>query len=733
MLRATRRFVLLVAAVVFVPAVLALAADDPTQTSGVSPNPVLTAQRPQGPLPSVPRKMVPVPVPRMQAEVLRAEPAHLPDSANLAAIEPAICPDDAQALGFPVVCGYVPVPLDWSHPGRLGKIKIYFELYAPAHSAPVESAILQNYGGPGSSTTANRWLAFYFFAANLDDHDLLLIDDRGRGLSTTVVCNDLQHGIGPFAQEEAECAAQLGIAASRYGTGEIAQDTDAVRAALGYDKVDYFGWSYGGADIEAYATRFGKHLRSIVADAPVGTPGLDPLVFNRARTQGDRRLVRLDCQRSPTCSADHPFPDAEFDLLVQSIRNHPLDGDAYDAYGTLTHVRIDEAALLNFLVDNPDGNFVNTGELLAAASALWRGDPLPLLRLGAERHWTLEGDGGDPTIWSAGATYATACADYAQHWDWSAPASERQDQYRAAIRALPSWYFFPFSKQAATNDLYDFFGKQCLWWEKPTPSSPIAPLHARYPHVPTLVLSGDMDQRVPLEITSQVAGLYPGSIFVPVAEAGHPSLVWSSCAVKLASEFIRTLRFDKTICDAGTPDVVWPAVGRFPRFARDARPAEVDVTGGNKIGIHERKVVTVAVAAATDALQRTVVGFTADGAGLRGGTFQTEYGDWTTWTLTLAGCAFAEDVTVTGTVAYDPSSPAWLGTAGRRLVHRRPDGGGSGNEGRQRCTSRASGRPRGPSGSSRSPARWAARTSRCSYRRRDRRAGCSPRAGPSCA
>ena len=669
MLRTTRRLVLLVAVVVLIPAGLALAADDPPTGVGSSSSDV-KAQNPKGPFPNLPGKVLPPSAPGLQAapnvaaRALIAGPARLPDSANKAAIELATCPDDALNYPGPVVCGYVPVPLDWSHPGKLGKIKIYFELYTPDHSARAVSVILQNYGGPGSTTTGNRWLAFYFFGGNLDEHDLLLIDDRGRGLSTTVVCDTLQYGTAPFAEAEAACAAQLGLAASRYGTGDIAQDTDAVRAALGYDKVDYFGWSYGGADIEAYATRFGKHLRSIVADAPVGTPGTDMLVFDQARIQGDRRLVRLDCQRSPTCAADHPSPDAELDLLVQSVRHHPVEGDAFDAYGNPTHVRIDEEGLLNFLVDNPAANFVNTGELLAAGSALRRGDPLPLLRLGAERHWTLEGNGGDPTNWSAGATMATACVDFAQHWNWSAPPPERQEEYEAAIRALPPWSFFPFSRVAATGILYDFFGKQCLWWERPTPASPIAPPHARYPHVPTLVLSGDIDQRVPLEITSQVARLYPGSTFIPVAEAGHPSLVWSSCAVKLASEFIRTLRVDRTICDPSTPDVVWPAVGRFPRFAHDARPAEVDVTGGNEIRIDERKVVTVAVAAATDALQHATVGFGASGVGLRGGTFEAEYGDWTTWTLTLADCAFAEDVKVSGTVAYSPSSPAWLGTMG---------------------------------------------------------------------
>jgi len=613
-----------------------------------------------GPLLRLPRRPPEAPGARMRAEGLRAEPARLPDSANRAVIELATCPDDALAFGFPVVCGYVPVPLDWSHPGKLGRIKIYFELYAPARPSPAVSAILQNYGGPGSATAANRWLAFYFFGGNLDEHDLLLIDDRGRGLSATVDCPSLQHGTAPFAQAEAECAAQLGMAASRYGTGEIARDTDAVRAALGYDKVDYFGWSYGGVDVEAYATRFGEHLRSIVLDAPVGTPGLYQFDFDRARTQSESRMVRLDCLRSPTCAPDHPFPDAELAALAATVRHSPVEGDAYNASGIPMHVRIDEAALLPYLIDNPTGKFVSTGELLAATRALWGGDPVPLLRLGAEGYYPLEYDNGDPTGWSYGATLATWSADFVFPWDWSAPVAKRQRQYDAAVRALPPWFFYPFSKQGVANNLFFDFVLPQIWWEMPTPGAPVAPRHARYPHVPTLVVGGDMDRRVPLEITTRVAALYPDSVFVPVAEAGHVALVYSPCAANLATEFIRTLEVGDTSC-AKEPETVWPAVGRFPLLARDARPAEVDGTGGNQIGTRERKVATVAVAAATDAMQRAIVGW-GTGVGLRGGTFSTDYAD--SWTVTLTDCAFAKDVTVSGTVTWSPGSPALLGFPG---------------------------------------------------------------------
>lgn len=237
-------------------------------------------------------------------------------------------------------------------------------------------------------------------------------------------------------------------------------------------------------------------------------------------------------------------------------------------------------------------------------------------------------------------------------------------QYAAAVRALPSNYFAPFSKATATNLLFSQTEKQCFWWQKPSASSPVAPENASYPNVPTLVLNGDIDSNVPLEATSKVAALFPNSTLVVIAEAGHESAFFAQCARELASRFIQTLQTGDTSC-ATTPETVFPAVGRFPLFAKDARPAAVDPTGENQIGTNERKVVTVAVAAATDALQRSFMGF-GDGVGLRSGTFHTDYGD-SGWTTTLSNCTFAKDVTVNGTVTWgsDSSFVADLKVGGR--------------------------------------------------------------------
>src|SRR5207249_2446717 len=100
--------------------------------------------------------------------------------------------------------------------------------------------------------------------------------------------------------------------------------------------------------------------------------------------------------------------------------------------------------------------------------------------------------------------FAAACVDAHVLWDWSAPVSKREKQLADAVGKLPRDYFAPFSKAAASS--VSFSGDtQCLWWEKSGPSEPVAPKHARYPTVPTLVMGGDLDFVITLDEVSEVA------------------------------------------------------------------------------------------------------------------------------------------------------------------------------------------------------------------------------------
>ncbi len=578
--------------------------------------------------------------PRPFAAPLASAAARTAPGAN---VIQAICPEPNS------VCGYVPVPLDRKHPQGT-KIGIYFEQYFHHNPGPAVSAIMVNLGGPGFSTTNSRdYFQFGLFAANMDTHDLLLVDDRGRGKSGAIDCPELQHGTADFATAEHDCAIQLGAAASRYGTGDVAEDMDDVREALGYDLIDYLGASWGGADAIAFATRFPEHTRSLVLDAPIGPPSVIPYVrLQSFRTHAEAPVIGELCGRSLLCAPDHPNPAEELSELVQSIRAHLVEGNSHDASGNPLHVRIDEPALLDFVVR---GNFTTVNEVLAASASLENGDAVPLLRLAAEGFYTVNpGDSGDPTGFSNGAQFATGCADVGEPWEWSDPISERLEEDNDFLGDLAPNYFAPFSKSIGKDILFSALGKQCLWWEKPTPSAPIAIRHAQYPSVPTLVLVGDIDDVVPTAASGSVAALFHNSTFVTVSNSRHETTGWTKCGTNLANRLIETLSPGDTSC-ANTPEYIWPAVGRFPILSRHARPATVDLSGTNQIGEADRKVVSVAVAAATDALQRFTIG-SGSGVGLRGGTFVST-GSFPLFSLTLTNCAFSEDVVVNGTITWN--------------------------------------------------------------------------------
>lgn len=589
------------------------------------------------------------------------------------------CPVEAIGLDPAVSCGYLPAPMHREQPEKTEKIKIYFEVYPHTNAGQAESAILVNGGGPGPTTTGFRasWLSM--FVPNMDTHDLLLVDDRGRGFSGAIDCKPVQHNLGPtWDNEVADCAAQLGDDNSAYGTGDIAQDTDAVRAALGYSLVDYYGQSYGSQDVIAYATRFSQHLRSVALDSPYMPPAKEWLTGQHDYTRGaTSREIRLDCLRSPTCASDHPNPDAEFVRLIRDVRKHAVQGYAYDASGNLVPVDLDEVGLLNLVMNQGSSNaIVEGGELLAAADSLRHGDDLPLLRLGAESISSWFTDYGDPTLESIGAGGATWCVDNPMPYGWSVSPQQRLQQFTEAVSDLPRDYFAPFSKGAHTqlesNGVANGNWRVCLFWEEASTPAPVLPPGATYPSVPALLFSGDIDASAPEEEGRRVAALFPASTFLIVPEGLHVPAASSQCGTSLITNLIETLQIGDTSC-LKTPEVIFAALGRFPLLAADARPAEIDSGGGNEIGIAERKVVTVAVATALDALKRSTVG-SGNGVGLRAGTFQTSIDTNGNQTTSLTDCAFAKDVTANGTVLWrtDKSFVADLmvsgtGTAGGTL------------------------------------------------------------------
>jgi pimeloyl-ACP methyl ester carboxylesterase len=504
-------------------------------------------------------------------------------------------------------------------------------------------------GGPGGSTTGSRdFWGFYSLASLNDTRDLVLIDQRGTGLSGAILCPDLQNGWNSAAElrrANGRCGRTLGEDADRYGTGDIALDIEAVRRALGYNRINYVAGSYGAVVEQAYATRFPGHVRAMVIDA--GLPAPDPQHrFNWGMDSAAAFVstVVLACQRAPACTAEHPDPEALFDALAARLATDPVSGRANDAFGNPRHITVDQTVLAWIV----SWGGLNQGEVAAAADALLEhGDEAPLLRLGAESYFW-PGDSGDPRFYSAGANSATWCNDMSLGFDRTAPAAVRRAQFEASWAGLPSDAFAPFTKDGWRGY---WWPDACTTWPSPDRYVPAVPAGPPI-DVPVLLIEGDLDFVVPMASSDRVATLFADPVTVKLEGGGHINLGWSPvCAQVLADRYIRTLRVGDTSC-AQEPLPVFQAVDRFPKTSHAALQA--NPRPGDDSTARDRRAAWSAVKTVLDSWFRsfrTPVPI-ADGAGLRGGWFHYDFSGAEQAVLQMHHARFVQDIAVRGRTTF---------------------------------------------------------------------------------
>ena len=544
-------------------------------------------------------------------------------------------------------CGTVEVPLDPADPAA-GTVSIFFHYYPHSDTKrPPRPPIFATAGGPGASITQFARDAYRFFLLEplRERHDLVLIDQRGVGRSGAIDCDLLQHGPEDAYAAFGSCGDQLGSAASLYGSANVARDIEAVRAALGVPRFVFYGASYSGVDVQAYATRYPKRLRAVVLDSPASTVTFDP--WFRADITAIRRGVDFLCTRSASCSAAIQDGVDELSWLARRLRKRPVDGVGYDATGAAHTLHVTESFLATHIAGSDAGGFVAPSEIPAAAQALRHDDPAPLLRLAADTEGSPFGDEGDPAGFSMGHNAARICTDNVFQWDKNASPSTRRAQWATARDALDPREFAPFSIEAWA--VADYFNPDpCVQWPAPGGRvEPPVPPGTNLPAIPALVLAGDLDSITPLEKSRDVADLFPRSRFVTIANSGHHTAFnWrSDCAAPIVQRFLATFDPGDTTC-ATRPDFRSPpsAASRWSRTTRNrASRKEAAIAPCRATGRSPPRPQRPV----TDAFRRTMLSFASEGVGLRGGSYQAGIDD-NGITLDLSAARFATDVSVTG-------------------------------------------------------------------------------------
>jgi pimeloyl-ACP methyl ester carboxylesterase len=552
-------------------------------------------------------------------------------------------------------CGTLPRALDPS--GAVpGTIAVYFEYYPHSRAGPAAGTLVATEGGPGYPATDSREAYLALFAPLQAGHDVLIMDNRGTGRSGALDCRQLQNAPALTESNIGDCGRSLGRAAALYSTALAADDLAAVLDALAIERINLYGDSYGTYFAQVFALRHAGRVRSLVLDGAYPLDGPDyPWYPHYAPAMRDK--FNLACERAPECQAVGGDSLSHIAPALAQLRARPARA----------RVRYGDGRLMSFTADAPTLAIVMFGgapafatvrEVDAAARAFSGGDRLPLLRLMAE---TLAGvDSRDPTRspakFSAALAVAVFCQDPPQIFDMTLPPAQRlleRDRVIARRKADAPETYAPFTIEEYRRMPLDYaFIDECVRWPARTasPAASLVPAGARYPDVPVLVVSGELDNMTSVADGTAAAARFPRSHHLVIANSFHVNALphaRSECAAILARRFLENLATGDESCAAAVP-----AVRLVPRFARHASElAPARGLAGNQAGEAELRAVSAALLTCEDVIARAMENGPGSGVGLRGGAF-TVANATAGYRLKLREVRWSADLAVSGGVDW---------------------------------------------------------------------------------
>ncbi len=476
-------------------------------------------------------------------------------------------PPPAEALAFAPCastpgfsCATLEVPLSRSGTAP-GTVALSIE-HLQAGSTPSRTAVVGLAGGPGQAANPLAAAMAKEMAPALGSRDLVVFDQRGTGSSGPLSCPALEGGesLAAIGQAFEHCALQIGPARGSYTTQESVADIEALREAMGYEKLVLYGTSYGTKVALEYAERYPQYVEALVLDSVVPPERDDPL---QLATFSAMKPVFEELCSQGACAGITSNPLGDVARLVAKMQKHALSGTVYDGSGHGHRATMSDVDLLN-LIGAGDLNPALRALLPASVQSALRGDPAPLLRLNlladglipnvpgvslassetiaAERDARLGSAGpvklpGTPLASSDGLDEAlfadTTCEEQPFPWQRTALPSTRIAEALGALRALPASAFYPFNAPVAWADS---LAPACARWPNLAPAPPAI---AALPDVPALILSGEQDLRTPTAGAEAVAARIPGSQLLTVPYTGHSVLgtEFSGCAQSAVKAF----------------------------------------------------------------------------------------------------------------------------------------------------------------------------------------------------
>ena len=234
------------------------------------------------------------------------------------------------------------------------RIPIKVVVFPAKATKPAPDPLFIIAGGPGQSATEFAGLLIRDFAFARERRDIVFVDQRGTGGSNPLHCS-LGENFNEIIQSVAigvdadlaavdRCRRELEQRADlRLYTTPIAMDDfDDVRAALGYERINLFGASYGTRAALVYMRKHPGRVRSAILR------GLGPIDLKLPLTvtaDGERALNRLlgACDADAACRNAYPALEQSLKNVIKRLKREPAIVSTTDPRNATTHdVRVDD-------------------------------------------------------------------------------------------------------------------------------------------------------------------------------------------------------------------------------------------------------------------------------------------------------------------------------------------------------------------------------------------------------
>lgn len=461
--------------------------------------------------------------------------------------------------GLGADCGFVEAPLDYDKPD--GE-KIQIAVSRIAHKSTEQDylgPILVNPGGPGGSGLAMSSIGARVPHKAGERFDWIGFDPRGVGASKPALTCDknvfapVRPGYLPTdpiieqtnldrAKSYADkCAQSGGALLEHIKTTDTVRDMDTIRRALGVEKINYYGFSYGTYLGQVYATMFAEHLGRVVFDGVVDHRN----VWYKANLNQDvafEKGIRIF-----------------FDWVAQYDSTFKLGKTGLEV---MARYYADQRALAH----SPAGGVVGGSEFadlfLPAGYSQRRWDGIAR----AWSNWAVKGDveglkakyneANGPGDDNGYAMYlGTQCSDVQWPRKWS---TWERDNWRTFIDA-------PFYTWANA-----WYNASCLYWGA-KPGTPVEINAENAP--PVLLINEVLDGATPFSGALEARRILPGSslISVPEGTTHSNSLRGNSCVDDRIAEYLTTGRLPQRLPGENRADLECKALPKPVPSAADAR------------------------------------------------------------------------------------------------------------------------------------------------------------------